>query len=155
MEIYSLDNEIRSFFNGNLSTSRKKYDDLARSLLGGEPVVPFPIHRQCSYTVCSPQAVTEVIPGGNGSSHPVENAKIVQFRLNRSKIDIYVAQLAKAAETDYYGEIGRGGEACLCVYVIEKLPGITYIEMENFSVEMSAEMATSNCDWSRIWPGTE
>lgn len=46
------------------------------------------------------------------------------------------------AETDYYGEIGRGGEACLCVYVIEKLPGITYIEIENFSVEMSAEMAT-------------
>lgn len=123
-------------------------DDLARSLLGGEPVVPFPIQGQCSYTVCSPQAVTKVIPGGNGSSHPVENAKIVQFRLNRSKIDIYVAQLAKAihgditAETDYYGEIGRGGEACLCVYVIEKLPGITYIEMENFSVEMSAEMAT-------------
>ena len=145
MEIYSLDNEIRSFFNGNLSTSRKECDDLARSLLGGEPVVPFPIQGHFSYTVCSPQAVTE---GGNGSSHPVENAKIVQFRLNRSKIDIYVAQLAKAihgditAETDYYGEIGRGGEACLCVYVIEKLPGITYIEMENFSVEMSAEIAT-------------
>lgn len=146
MEIYSLGSEIRSFFNGNLSTSREECDDLARSLLGGEPVVPFPIQGQCSYTVCSPQAVTEVPPDGSG--HSVENAKIVQFRLNRSKIDIYVAQLAKAihgditAETDYYGENGRGGEACLCVYVIEKLPGITYIEMENFSVEMSVEMAT-------------
>ena len=82
--------------------------------------MPFPIQGQWSYTVCCPQAVTEVPP--DGSSHPVENAKIVQFRLNRSKIDIYVAQLAKAihgditAETDYYGEIGRGGEAC-CVYM--------------------------------------
>ena len=145
MEVYSLENEIRSFFDGNPSTSRKECDDLARSLLGGEAVVPFPIQGQFSYTVCSPQAVTEAPPGGNGSSDPVGNAKIVQFRLNRSKIDIYVAQLAKAihgditAETDYYGEIGPGGEACLCVYVIEKLPGITYIEM---ALEMIPEMAS-------------
>ena len=76
--------------------------------------MPFPIQGQCSYTVCSPQAVTEVPPGGNGSSHPVENAKIVQFRLNRSKINTHVAQLAKivhgdiTAETECFGEIGRG-----------------------------------------------
>lgn len=107
--------------------------------------MPFPIQGQFSYTVCSPQAVTEVLSGENRSGHP---AKIVQFRLNKSKIDIYVAQLAKAirgditAETDYFGEIGQGAGACLSVYVIQKLLGITYIEMENFSVEMSSEMAS-------------
>ncbi|KAL9128891.1 MAG: hypothetical protein Q9217_002513 [Psora testacea] len=148
MEVYSLENAIRSFFAGKVSPSQKECDDLAHSLLGGERVVPFPIQGQFSYTVFSPQAVIDVPPDGDGNSQPITNAKIVQFRLNNSKIDIYVAQLAKAihgdiaAETDYCGEIGQEAGACLDVYIIQKLPGVTYIEMGNFSVEMNPEQAS-------------
>ena len=148
MDVYSLKNATRSFFDGDVSPSQKECDDLARSLLGGEPVVPFTIQAQFSYTVFSPQAVTEVRPRGDGSSQPTTNAKIVQFRLNNSKFDIYVAQLAKAihgdiaAETDYCGEIGQEAGACLGVHMIEKLSGVTYIEMGNFSVEMNQEQAS-------------
>ena len=148
MDVYSLENAIRSFFDGDVSPSRRECDDFARSLLGGQPVVPFTIQGQFSYTVFSPQAFTEVRPRGDGSSQPTTNANIVQFRLNNSKIDIYVAQLAKAihgdiaAETDYCGEIGQEARACLGVYMIQKLPGVTYIEMGNFSVEMNPEQAS-------------
>ena len=63
-------------------------------------------------------------------------------------MDVYVAQLAKAihgdiaAETDYCGEIGQDPGNCLSVYTIQKLPGVTYIEMGNFSVEMKPEQAS-------------
>lgn len=77
MDVYSLENATRSFFDSDISPSRKECDDLARSLLGGEPVVPSNIQGQSSYTVFSPQAVTEVRTRGDGSSHPAKNAKIV------------------------------------------------------------------------------
>ncbi len=54
-------------------------------------------------------------------------SKIAQFRFNESKIDIYVAQLAKAihgdvaAETEYHGEIGHEADPRLDVYTIQKL----------------------------------
>ena len=148
MGVYSVENATRSFFDSDVSPSRKECDDLARSLLGGGPVVPSNIQGQFSYTVFSPQAVTEVRTRGDGSSHPARNANIVQFRLNNSKIDIYVAQLAKvihgdiAATTDYYGEIGENPGASLGVYVIQKLPGVTYIELGNYSRKMTPEEAT-------------
>lgn len=72
----------------------------------------------------------------------------MQFRLNKSKIDIYVAQLAKAiqgdivAETDYCGEIGQDARGCLSVYRIQKLLGVTYIEIGNFSIEMKPEQVS-------------
>jgi hypothetical protein len=148
MDVYSLEKATRSFFDKDVSPSRKECDDLARSLLGGKPIVPSNIQGQFSYTVFSPQAITEVRPIGDGSSHPATNAKIVQFRLNSSRIDIYVAQLAKAihgdiaAETDYCGEIGQEAGAPLGVYLIQKLPGVTYIELGNFSNKMNPEMAS-------------
>ncbi|KAL8725170.1 MAG: hypothetical protein Q9166_007524 [cf. Caloplaca sp. 2 TL-2023] len=143
MDVYSLENAIQSFFNGFTSPTRQECDDLACSLLGGGPIVPFTIQGQFSYTVFSRQAVTE-----GSSSQPNVNAKIAQFRSNKSKIDIYVAQLAKAihgdvaAETEYHGEIGHEAELRLDVYTIQRLPGLTYIEMGNFSVGMNLEQAS-------------
>lgn len=148
MEVYSLENAIRSFFDSDISPSRKECDEFARSLLGGGPIVPFNIQGQFSYTVVSPLAVTEVHPIEYGKNYPTTNAKIVQFRLNKSKIDIYVAQLAKfihgdiAAETDYRGEIGQGAGASFGVYLIQKLPGVTYIEFRNFFKKMDPEVAS-------------
>lgn len=148
MDVYSLENAAQSFFDNDVSLSREDCDDLACSLLGGKPTVPSNIQGQFSYTVFSPQAVTEARSSGDGSSHPSTKAKIVQFRLNKSKIDIYIAQLAKAihgdiaAETDYCGEIGPEAGASLGVYLIEKLPGVTYIELGNFSSKMTPEMAS-------------
>lgn len=113
MDIYSLENAIRSFFDKDASPNQKECDDLAISLLEESPIVPSKIHGQFSYTVFSPQATTDVCSEREGSNLPVTNAKIVQFRLNNSKIDIYVAQLAKAIhgdiapKTDYHGEIGQ------------------------------------------------
>ena len=148
MEVYSLENAIRGFFDGNVSPSRQECDDFARSLLGDRHIVPCAIQGRFSYTVFSPQALADVRPGEDRSSQPTTNVKIVQFRLNKSKIDIYVAQLAKAihgdiaAETEYCGEIGQDATRCLSVYTIQKLPGVTYIEIGNFSIEMEPEQAS-------------
>lgn len=68
MDVYSLEDAIRVFFDGNISPSRQECDNFARSLLGGRPVVPFPIQGQFSYTVSSPQAFADVRPGEDGSS---------------------------------------------------------------------------------------
>ncbi len=97
MDVYSLENATRSFFCSDVSRSRKEYDDLARSLPREEPIVPFNIQGQFSYTVFSSQAVTEVRPGRDRSIQPTTNAKIVQFRPNNSKIATYVIQLGKAS----------------------------------------------------------
>lgn len=144
MDVYSLENAIRSFFDGDVSPSQNECDEVACSLLGGGPVVPFPIQGQFSYTVFSPH----VRPGKDGSGQSTLNAKIVQFRLNHSRIDIYLAQLAKAihgdiaAETEYQGEIGQEEGRRFAVYVIQKLPGVPYIEVGSFSVEMNQEQAS-------------
>jgi len=148
MDIYSLENVIRSFFDKDASPSRKECDDLAISLLGENPIVLSKIQGQFSYTVFSPQATTDVCFEREGSNLLVTNAKIVQFRLNNSKIDIYVAQLAKAihgdiaSKTDYHGEIGQEAGAFFSVYLIQRLPGVTYIELGNFSKKMNSEVAS-------------
>ena len=147
MEIYSLEDTIRSFFENNVSPSRKECDALASSLLGGNTIVPFKIQGQFSYTVFCPQAVTNICPTEDRSSQQATDAKIVQFCLNNSKLDIHVTQLAKAihgnisAETDYYGDIGHEA-ASLGVYLIQMLPGVTYIELGSFSYQMNQEEAS-------------
>ena len=104
--------------------------------------MPFTIQGHFSYTVFSPQTFADVRP------EPNTNVKIVQFRLNKSKLDIYVAQLAKAIrgdiapETDHCGEIGQDARWCLSVYTTQKLSGVTYIGLGNFSVEMKPEQAS-------------
>lgn len=108
--------------------------------LGRTPIVPSKIQGQFSYTVFSAQATTDVCPEREGSNLPVTNAKIVQFRLDNTKVDIYVAQLAKAVhgdiapETDFHGEIGQEAGASFSVYLIQRLPGV--------SKKMNSEVAS-------------
>ncbi len=47
-----------------------------------------------------------------------------------------------AAQTEYCGEIWQEAGTCLGVYLIEKLSGITYIEMGNSSIKMNPEQAS-------------
>lgn len=147
MEVYSLEGAIQSFFETQISPTRQESDDLASSLLGGGPVVPFDIQGQFSYTVFSPEATTEIEPDAAESNYKCSNTKIVQFRLHKSKINIDLAQRAKGihgnitARIDYYGEIGQHSTQPLAIYVIDMLPGVAYIEMGNFSIKMDADRA--------------
>jgi len=67
---------------------------------------------------------------------------------NAKPFSKYIVQLAKTihgdiiAETDCHEGIGTGTSAYLRVYVIQKLPGVTYIEMGKFSVKMNPKRAS-------------
>ena len=146
MEIYSLEAAVQAFFSTQISPTRQESDELASTLLGGDPVVPFAIQGQFSYTVFSPGRIKASESDHAESSDKYSNAKIVQFRLPESKINVCLAQCAKkihghlAAETYYHGEIGHSTHR-LAIYVIEKLPGVAYIEMGNFSAKMDTDRA--------------
>ena len=148
MEVYSVERAIQNFFDYIGSPSRQECDDFACSLLGSQSVTPFKIQGQFSYTVFSTPSFADAQTDKDESNQPTTNTKIVQFRLHKSKIDLYVAQLAKAvhgdiaAETDYCGEIGQDVRGCLSVYTIQKLPGVTYIEMEHFTIEMDSKQTS-------------
>ena len=131
--VYSLDNAINSFFKSQPSVTRRQCDELAVSLVG-EPVNPTAIQGAFSYTV---------IAG-------VEQSKIVQFRSQDSVLDMETLKLARAihgqvvAACTYHGNIGQSSSP-LSVYVIEKLPGTTYIQarcINGLSAEPSLETAS-------------
>lgn len=115
-QVYNVDDSISDFFKSQASISREKCDALAVSLVG-EPLVPVPIQGAFSYTVVAgPQ-----------------QAKIVQFRSQSSILDMNVLRLAHkihgrfTAQCTYHGSIGKETSP-LAVYIIQKLPGLTYIE---------------------------
>jgi hypothetical protein len=113
--VYSADKVINMFFKSQTTVSRQECDELALSLVGG-PVNPVPIQGAFSYTV---------IAGSNQS-------KIVQFRAQSSVLDMEVLNLARAihgqfvATCTYHGVIGCQPSP-VSVYVMERLPGTTYI----------------------------
>ncbi|WEW59601.1 hypothetical protein PRK78_005075 [Emydomyces testavorans] len=119
MKMYSLENSIRSFFETQVSPNQQQCDELASSLVQGS-VFPVPIQGSFSYTL---------------STRRDEDQKIVQFRVSHSALDLKTIQLAKeihgniVPSTNYHGEIGDGPTPPVKVYTIEKLPGITQIEM--------------------------
>lgn len=127
-------------------SSKLRSRQLGKKAMG--PVVPFAIQGQFSYTVFSPEAITEIEPDAAESSYKCSNMKIVQFRLHKSKINIDLAQRGKeihgniAARTDYYGEVGQHSTQPLAIYVIDKLSVVAYIEMGNFSIKMDADQAS-------------
>ncbi|KAM3068335.1 hypothetical protein ACMFMF_009151 [Clarireedia jacksonii] len=115
---YNVDNTIDSFFKSYITVTRAECDELATSLVGG-PVTPVAIQGGVSYTVT----------GG-----PKED-KIIQFRPQSSKLDMENMELARSihgefvADCELYGTIGSGSS--IFVYVIQRLPGITYLEKED------------------------
>ncbi|RDL31052.1 uncharacterized protein BP5553_09841 [Venustampulla echinocandica] len=127
--IYSLGDTINSFFESQSTVTRRQCDDLAASLVG-EPVNTAPIQGAFIYTV---------IAG-------LEQSKIVQFRAQRSVLDMETLNLARAiygrfvAACTYHGNIGQS--LPLSVYVIENLPGTTYVQarcINGHSVKPSLE----------------
>jgi hypothetical protein len=130
--IYSLDKTINSFFESQSTATRRQCDKLAISLVG-EPINPAPIQGAFSYTV---------IAGPKQS-------KIVQFRAQSSVLDMEILNLARAihgqlvAACTFHGNFGQLSP--LSVYVVEKLPGTTYIEarcINGLSAEPSLEAAS-------------
>ncbi len=130
--VYSLDSAINEFFKSQSTVTRRQCDELAVSLVG-EPVNPVPIQGAFSYTV---------IAG-------VKQSKIVQFRAQISVLDMETLNLARTihgqlvADCTYHGNIGQSSP--LSVYVIDKLPGTTYVEarcIDGLSAELSLEAAS-------------
>ncbi|EFR03713.1 hypothetical protein MGYG_06710 [Nannizzia gypsea CBS 118893] len=64
-----------------------------------------------------------------------EDQKIVQFRVSHSPLNVDTIQRAQEVHgavvplAQYHGELGDGPTAPLKVYAMEKLPGVTYIDM--------------------------
>lgn len=112
---YSLSTSISTFLSTHSSTTRSECDSLAQSLLHSPTISPVPIQGSFSYTVVA--------------SH----SQLAQFRSPTSPLDVEILRLAReihgrdvVADTTFHGQIGL--ERPLLVYVIEKLPGVTYLE---------------------------
>lgn len=111
---YSLSTSISTFLSTHSSTTRSECDSLAQSLLSSPTISPVPIQGSFSYTVVA--------------SH----SQLAQFRSPTSPLDVEVLRRARSihgslvADTTFHGQIGL--ERPLLVYVIEKLPGVTYLE---------------------------
>jgi hypothetical protein len=109
---YTLEDSIATFLTSQTGATREECDQLARSLLSGE-ISPVPIQGAFSYTVA-------------------DQSRLVQCRSRDSPLDPEVLRHARSihgslvAETTYHGQIGQ--DRPLLVYVIEKLPGVTYME---------------------------
>lgn len=112
---YSLSTSISTFLSTHSSTTRSECDSLAQSLLHSPTISPVPIQGSFSYTVVA------------------SDSQLAQFRSPTSPLDVEVLRRARevyggdvVADTTFHGQIGQ--ERPLLVYVIEKLPGVTYLE---------------------------
>ncbi|KAF1966825.1 hypothetical protein BU23DRAFT_517258 [Bimuria novae-zelandiae CBS 107.79] len=112
--VYTIDASISALFTSHTTTTQGECDKRATSLLSA-PVTPVPIQGAFSYTVV-------------GGSPP----RLVQFRCSESDIDMNLLHLARSihgglvASTISHGHIGLSQP--LSIYIIERLPGITYME---------------------------
>lgn len=111
---YSLDPAIQDFFLIHTDASREECDEIADSLLQST-ILPVPIQGCFSYTVAN-------------------HAQLVQFRASVSPLDIAVLERAReihgslVPRTLSHGKIGR--DKPLSVYIIDKLPGVTFMEFQ-------------------------
>lgn len=109
---YSLADSVSMFLSSQTDTTREQCDLLAGSLLSAD-ISPVAIQGTFSYTVA-------------------DLSRLVQFRRPDSPLDTEVLRRARSihgflvADTTYHGKIGQ--DRPLLVYIIEKLPGITYME---------------------------
>lgn len=110
--VYSLDDSIATFLSTQTDATREECDTLANSLLSSE-ASPVSMQGCYSYTIA-------------------DHTRLLQFRSLDSTLDIEVLRRARSIHgpliptTTYYGQIGKGRP--LLVYIIERLPGITYME---------------------------
>nr|POE96531.1 hypothetical protein CFP56_56581 [Quercus suber] len=111
---YSLTDSVATFLSSQTDTTREECDLLARSLLSAK-ISPVSIQGAFSYTVA-------------------DHSRLAQFRRPDSPLEIEVLRRARSihgslvADTTYHGQIGQ--DRPLLVYIIEKLPGVTYMEYQ-------------------------
>lgn len=130
-QTYTLDNAITKFFAQFQGIDRQQCDELALSLVG-PPLHPCQIQGAFSYTLY----------GGRGQ------AQVVQFRSEH--LDMEVVDLARSifgglvATCVHHGHVGSPSR--LGVYVMENLPGVTYIE-----ARMAFRSLTELSEEMRLW----
>ncbi|KAJ5939725.1 hypothetical protein N7466_002859 [Penicillium verhagenii] len=116
---YSNDEEILSFFR-KTSATRSSCDARARELVGGT-VIPVAVQGFCSYSVYA------------GPDHEF----VVQFRLKSLDLDTRMTTLASqihgplitpATSHGQIGEDGVDGKEPLCVYVMNRVKGISHLD---------------------------
>ncbi|KAF2459212.1 hypothetical protein BDY21DRAFT_301259 [Lineolata rhizophorae] len=142
--VYTIDTSISDFFTSHTKATQEECDKRAASFLSA-PVTPVSIQGAFSYTVV----------GGS----PV---RLVQFRTSESDINVDFVHLARSihggvvASTVHHGYIGHSQP--LSVYVIEKLPGITYMEScltngvtASLSPEQSQRQKNTVVDFARFF----
>ncbi|KAL5355194.1 hypothetical protein BJX96DRAFT_170438 [Aspergillus floccosus] len=132
MRYYSLEDTINEFFSG-CTVTRDECDQKAVQLTG-EPVRPVPIQGSFSYTVAGEKL-------------------LVQFRVSHSLIDTERLALARKIHGDVVptcvAKETFGASPALTVYVMDKVPGITYIEASMAALRCPAWQEQTVADFAR------
>jgi len=133
---YSLDVAIAEFFT-QTSASREACDTKAKDLVGGE-VVPVVVQGSCSYSVYAGP----------------ESEFVVQFRLKSLMLKSEIVALTReiygslSPNASFHGELGEDGKEPLFVYVMNRIPGISYLDF------VLANGFPENSDENFIWRKT-
>lgn len=135
MQYYSLDGTINEFFS-RCTVTWDECDQKAVQLTG-EAVRPVPIQGSFSYTVAGEKL-------------------LVQFRASHSPLDTERLALARTIHGDVVpacvAKETFGPSPALTVYVMEKVPGITYIEASLASLRCPAWQERTVADLARCVP---
>lgn len=133
---YSLDIAITEFFS-KTSATREACDTKARDLVGGG-IVPVTVQGNCSYSVYAGP----------------EFEFVVQFRLKSLMLKLETVTLARkiygslAPNTSFHGELGDGGKEPFCVYVMNRIQGISHLDF------ILASDVPGNSNQNFIWQKT-
>jgi hypothetical protein len=129
MSLYSLDDTISQFF-ANCTVTREKCNQKAVEL-AGEAVKPVWLQGAFSYTVA-----TEKL--------------LVQFRVPESLLDTKILDLARKIHGRFVPVCLRSSVfGSLAVYVMEKVPGVTFIETPSTSSHNSSWQEKTVSDFAR------
>lgn len=135
MHHYSLERTINQFFAGR-SVTQEECDRQATELTG-EPAKPVRIQGAFSYTVAARNMV-------------------VQFRVSESLLDTKTLALARQIYGSVVpacvdkGVIGHPPSP-LNVYVMDKIPGITYIELRSATMRCASWQEQTISDFARYF----
>ncbi|QKX58933.1 uncharacterized protein TRUGW13939_06061 [Talaromyces rugulosus] len=131
MSLYSLDDTISQFF-ANCTVTREKCNQKAVEL-AGEAVKPVWLQGAFSYTVA-----TEKL--------------LVQFRVPESLLDTKILDLARKIHGRFVPVCLRSSVfGSLAVYVMEKVPGVTFIEAPSTSSHNSSWQEKTVSDFARFF----
>ncbi|KAL1855034.1 hypothetical protein Plec18170_004448 [Paecilomyces lecythidis] len=134
MSYYSLQDTINEFFSGRTVT-QKECDQIAAEVTG-EAVKPVQLQGAFSYTVAA-------------------RGLIVQFRVPESLLDTEKMDLARKIYGNIVPSCGNKGvigpPPSLTIYVMEKVPGITYIEVPSATLHCPSWQEKTVLDFARFF----